>query len=112
MLYCHLARDPPKLAVIEPSIPSCLSEIIYKMMAKPPGDRYQSAEGIIQDLQHCKTCTALQHTFFPGRYDVSSIFKIPSKLYGREKECKALLQCVKDSMVQPQVYRLCIHGNQ
>ena len=69
------------------------------MMAKPPGERYQSAEGIITDLQHCKSCLHGEHEvpFVPGRYDVSSVFKIPSKLYGREKEYQLLFQTVRDA---------------
>jgi hypothetical protein len=71
------------------------------MMAKPPCDRYQSAEAIIKDLEYCKSCWVdeshnSEHLdFIPGRYDVSRIFKIPSKLYGREKEHSQLLQCVE-----------------
>jgi histidine kinase len=105
MIYSHLARDSPKLVVKEPAVGNCLSEIIYKMMAKPPGDRYQSAEGIIADLEFCRSClagpvhTVEHYKFVPGRYDVSSVFKIPSKLYGREREYKVLSEAVEDAKV-------------
>ena len=98
MIYAHLARDPPRLALQEPQyIFSCLSDIIYKMMAKSPQERYQSTEGFIKDLEHCKQCLdGIVHNpthanFVPGRFDVSGIFKIPSKLYGRERESQILL---------------------
>jgi serine/threonine protein kinase len=106
MLYSHLARDPPKLSAVATSISSCLSEIIYKMMAKPPDDRYQSADGIIKDLEHCKSCflsnehNKAHKNFVPGRYDVSSVFKIPLKLYGREKEHAKLLECIEYAKTQ------------
>jgi serine/threonine protein kinase len=106
MVYAHLARDPPKLATLEPEyISTCLSEIIKKMMAKPPCERYQSAEGIKKDLEHCKSCfITTEHNpehigFVPGRYDVSRIFKIPPKLYGRDKEHQMLLDCVEYAKV-------------
>ena len=109
MLYSHLARDPPKIAQNFNEISSCLSEVIYKLMAKPPGDRYQSAEGILRDLEHCRTCiVGSSHNpehkdWVPGRYDVSCIFKIPSKLYGREKEYDQLLQCLEHAKSNSEV---------
>jgi serine/threonine protein kinase len=111
MLYSHLAREPPRLAVQEPKyIFSCLSDIIFKMMAKSPDERYQSTEGFIKDLEHCKNCLEGQihnqshSTFVPGRYDVSGIFKLPSKLYGRDKETAKLLQYFNEANLHREVF--------
>ena len=105
MIYSHLAREPPKVP-----FGFCLSEVIYKLMAKPPGDRYQSAEGILKDLEHCKGCLLNgEHNpshigFVPGRHDISSVFRIPSKLYGREKEHKQLMDCVEYAKQHKEVF--------
>ncbi|MBF2006990.1 MAG: serine/threonine protein kinase, partial [Chlorogloeopsis fritschii C42_A2020_084] len=54
LVYCHIAKEPPRLSYINPKIPSILSDIISKLMAKNAEDRYQSALGLKYDLELCK----------------------------------------------------------
>ena len=107
LLHSHLAREPPSPHDLDPSrISPCLSLIILKMMAKSPDDRYQSAEGIEQDLIHCQSCmtsevhTADHYAFVPGRYDKSRVFKIPLKLYGRTDELLSLMHAFQVAGIQ------------
>ncbi|NET24847.1 AAA family ATPase [Okeania sp. SIO1I7] len=95
LLHCHIAKKPPLVNEINSEIPSVLSEIVEKLMAKNAEDRYQSALGLKYDLENC--LTQLQQTgqiknFEIGRRDVSDRFIIPDKLYGRETEIDTLLQ--------------------
>ncbi|WP_293073273.1 AAA family ATPase [Okeania sp. SIO3B5] len=95
LLHCHIAKTPPLVNEINSEIPSVLSEIVAKLMAKNAEDRYQSTLGLKYDLENC--VTQLQETgqikdFEIGRRDVSDRFIIPDKLYGRETEIDTLLQ--------------------
>ncbi|MEB3280958.1 MAG: AAA family ATPase [Lyngbya sp.] len=94
LIHCHIAREPvfPKDKV--PEIPEMVSNIVMKLMAKMPEDRYQTASGLKQDLETCIQQWQAHHqitNFTLGTYDLSTQFLIPEKLYGREKEVEILL---------------------
>ena len=75
-------------------IPRVLSEITMKLLEKSPNERYQSLYGLIIDLENCRNQLQKSGTIseFPiGEHDVSTILKIPNKLYGREEEIEILL---------------------
>lgn len=93
IIHCHLAVKPMSPYEIDPQIPKAISDIVMKLMEKMPENRYQSAMGLKFDLQKC--VDALKKTgsivnFQIGQRDISDTFKIPDKLYGREKEIKEL----------------------
>ncbi|MCW5313409.1 AAA family ATPase [Nostoc sp. KVJ3] len=95
LVHCHIAKPAPLLHTINPQIPSVLSEIVKKLMAKNAEDRYQNALGLKFDLENC--LTQLQETgvigdFEIARRDVCDRFIIPDRLYGRETEVETLLQ--------------------
>ena len=92
-MHCHIARTPLPPRELAPAIPEAVSDIVLKLLAKLPEDRYQSAHGLLADLEHCLAqWQAAGHIEpFPlGAEDVSSRFHIPHRLYGRERETKAL----------------------
>ncbi|MBF0102561.1 MAG: AAA family ATPase [Desulfobacterales bacterium] len=94
LIHSHIARNPQPIHEVNPSIPKIVSDIIMKLIAKNADDRYQSAFGIITDLDEClkQLKQGSQLTDFPiGARDVSDKFNIPKKLYGREKEVETLL---------------------
>ena len=94
LVYCHLAKQPPSVHSINPDIPSIVSDIIAKLMAKNAEDRYQSALGLKYDLEACWQTykkTGKFASFKLGTRDISDRFAIPEKLYGRETEVETLL---------------------
>ncbi|RUR78227.1 serine/threonine protein kinase [Chlorogloeopsis fritschii PCC 6912] len=94
LVYCHIAKEPPRLSYINPKIPSILSDIISKLMAKNAEDRYQSALGLKYDLEVCKQQwqqTEKIDSFELATRDISDRFLIPEKLYGRHQEVETLL---------------------
>ncbi|MGH1394436.1 MAG: ATP-binding sensor histidine kinase [Trichormus sp.] len=95
LVHCQIAKSAPVIHEINPKIPSVLSEIVKKLMAKNAEDRYQSALGLKYDLENC--LLQLKETGeivdFPiAQRDVCDRFIIPDKLYGRETEVETLLQ--------------------
>ena len=53
LVHCHIAQSPVPPDQIEPGIPSVVSAIVLKLMAKNAEDRYQSARGLKHDLAQC-----------------------------------------------------------
>ncbi|MEG3861079.1 trifunctional serine/threonine-protein kinase/ATP-binding protein/sensor histidine kinase [Microcoleus sp. herbarium12] len=94
LVHCHIAKQPPSLHDIKPSIPQVLSEIVSKLMAKNAEDRYQSALGLKADLENCLQQlneTGKIESFAIGKRDLCDRFIIPEKLYGRATEVATLL---------------------
>ncbi len=94
IVYSHIAQPPTPLHQLNSKIPLSISEVVMKLMAKNAEDRYQSAAGLLTDLEICfnqLTTTGKILDFTPGRADVLSQLLIPQKLYGREKKVDLLL---------------------
>jgi predicted ATPase/signal transduction histidine kinase len=94
LVHCHLAVRPVPPHEVNAAVPETLSDIIVKLLAKSPEDRYQSAYGLLQDLELCHEAWRKDERIdaFPlGRHDVASRFHIPDHLYGREAETAALI---------------------
>jgi predicted ATPase len=97
LVYCHIAKLPPKANSINPDIPPILSEIISKLMAKNAEDRYQSALGLKHDLELCRQQwqeTGNIVSFELAQQDICDRFLIREKLYGRQREVKTLLAAI------------------
>ncbi|MEG4817273.1 AAA family ATPase [Microcoleus sp. K5-D4] len=94
IVYSHIAVQPIYPHQINSEIPVALSEIVMKLMAKNAEDRYQSAAGLLADLEtslHQLQTTGQIADFIPGRLDILSQLLIPQKLYGRENQVNELL---------------------
>ncbi|AVH72132.1 ATP-binding sensor histidine kinase [Nostoc sp. 'Lobaria pulmonaria (5183) cyanobiont'] len=94
LVYSHIAKEPPKASYINSNIPTILSDIISKLMAKNAEDRYQSAHGLRHDLEKCQNQWQEKQNitvFKLGSRDISNHFAIPEKLYGRQREIEIIL---------------------
>ncbi|MGF1987107.1 MAG: AAA family ATPase [Nostoc sp. ZfuVER08] len=95
LIHSHIAKTTKLVHQINSEIPSVISEIISKLMAKNAEDRYQSALGLKFDLENCLQQlreTASLESFEIATRDVCDRFIIPDKLYGRDIEVQTLLQ--------------------
>jgi len=94
LVHAHIARQPAKPAELNREVPEGLSDLILKLLAKDPEDRYQSAAGLEADLAEClqRLANTGQIKPFPlGRQDLSDKFQVSRKLVGRQKELAALM---------------------
>ncbi|WP_437729685.1 AAA family ATPase [Sorangium sp. So ce1335] len=91
-MHAHLARPPVPLP--EDSVPPAVAAVVMKLLAKDAEERYQSAEGLSNDLLRCQRsllATGRIDPFPLGEHDVSGQFRIPHRLYGREGEAQQYL---------------------
>lgn len=51
LIFQHAYEQAPSLASIAPSVPAHVRDIVEKLMAKAPADRYQSADEVLADLR-------------------------------------------------------------
>ena len=95
LVHSHIAKQPPLLGENRSEeIPQVLCDIVMKLMAKNPEQRYQSALGLKFDLEFCLRQLKESGTiksFAIAQRDVCDRFIIPEKLYGRETEVAQLL---------------------
>ncbi|XZO00574.1 MAG: protein kinase domain-containing protein [Microcoleus sp.] len=94
IVYNHIAIQATSPHQINPEIPPAISEIIMKLISKNAESRYQSAAGLLADLENCLNqleTTGEIADFILGKLDILSQLLIPQKLYGRENQVNELL---------------------
>ncbi|SPA33764.1 putative serine/threonine kinase with signal transduction histidinekinase and gaf sensor [Cupriavidus taiwanensis] len=94
-VHAHLARSPWPPAERNPAVPAMLSALVMKLLAKAPEERYQTAAGLVRDLQHCRRALSAQGqiaAFELGQRDLSEAWAIPDHLYGREQAMATLVE--------------------
>ncbi len=107
VIHSHIAKyplSPFNAAIIyyptQANVLNKLSELILKLLAKDPENRYQSASGISYDLTKILEYAKRNDSKFPlsleiGKNDFSGKLQIPSKLFGRDLEKKILTNAFK-----------------
>ncbi|PTL78247.1 AAA family ATPase [Vitiosangium sp. GDMCC 1.1324] len=93
LVHSHLARPPLPPALANPKVPSLLSDLVLKLLAKMPEERYQSADSLLADLQEAqkrKQASGVIEAFELGQLDAARQLPIPERLYGRERELAQL----------------------
>nr|MBA3531901.1 AAA family ATPase [Ardenticatenales bacterium] len=94
LVHAHIAQQPVPPSSLNSSLPAPLSDIIMKLLAKTAEERYQSAHGLLADLEEVRRqwlATGSAQRFPLGRYDASPRFQLPQLLYGREEEINDLM---------------------
>src|SRR5438132_12278114 len=93
-VHCHIARRPAPPAERREDVPSVVSAIVLKLLAKTPEERYQTAAGLERDLRRCLAAWEAERRLddFPlGEDDTPDRLLVPEKLYGRSREVDTLL---------------------
>ena len=93
-MHCHIARQPAPPTELRRDLPPAVGAIILKLLAKTPEERYQTAAGVLSDLQRCLSVWSAQGRVleFPvGEDDTPDRLLIPEILYGRAREIEILV---------------------
>lgn len=87
LVHCHLARQALAPSEQAPGVPQVIDQIVLKLLAKNPDDRYGSAAHLEADLRACleavRAGTALNERVIAPRA-ASGRLAYPTKLYGRD----------------------------
>jgi len=97
-VHCHIAHSARPPGDLAPQVPALLSEIVMRLLAKDPEDRYQSAAGLKADLASCLAQWQGKGEIAPfplGEEDISERLLIPHRLYGREQDRAALMDAFR-----------------
>ncbi len=90
IIHSHIAESPKSILALNHEVPLILNDLIFKMIEKEPGKRYQTAEEFLHDLKTCESQYNLSKTFTSFGHAFSEDFKTPVIITGREKECEIL----------------------
>ena len=95
IIHYHLAQSPLPPHQLDCNVPEMISQIVMKLLAKNPEDRYQNALELKTDLSLCKVRyqqTGTIPSFALAQHSKHSQFIVSPKLYGRERQISELQQ--------------------
>jgi len=92
LIHDHLARAPMPPAQVNPAVPKPLSAIILHLLEKEPDHRYQTADGLVYDLERLREAQADPGAagLRVGDHDAPARLLQPSRLVGRDHGVAAL----------------------
>ncbi len=89
----HFTVQPRPPSAVLAGVPRAVDDVVLKLLAKHPEDRYQTASALERDLRHCASEWAHEQDSSPVAPDVRQgpgRLPMPERLYGREAEIRAL----------------------
>ncbi|KYF84365.1 hypothetical protein BE20_42940 [Sorangium cellulosum] len=91
--HAHASKRAPLVTELSPHVPPVLAQLVSRLLAKDPDERYQSDHGLLSDLT--TLCESFRRTrAFPalvlGASDVSTEFVVSRDVQGRDAELSAL----------------------
>ena len=100
LTHDHLARAPAPPAQVNPAVPEALSRIILHLLEKEPDNRYQTADGLVYDLERARDAHGDLGAggLRVGERDVPVRLQPPSRLVGRDDEVAALEGAFADAL--------------
>jgi diguanylate cyclase (GGDEF)-like protein/PAS domain S-box-containing protein len=92
VLRAHASQSPPHVRALRRDVPGALDEVIHRLLAKDPAQRYQSAAAVAGDLQAIADALALGHADPPVAIGVNDRRRALTEpaFVGRDAELAAL----------------------
>jgi predicted ATPase/GAF domain-containing protein/HPt (histidine-containing phosphotransfer) domain-containing protein len=103
-VHCHISMPAPSVRERAPEVPFMLCELVAKLLAKEPRERYQSTRGLLADLERCEALARAgrgDERFPLGADDISERFALSQRLVGREDEVRLLTSVFEDACKGP-----------
>ncbi|MCR5883303.1 AAA family ATPase [Rhizobacter sp. J219] len=92
LVHAHLVLVPEAPALVNAAVPQIVSDLVMRLLEKEPDRRYQSAEGLLQDLERIADDPSA--SFALGRFDFGRRLKGPARLLGRDSQIDSLRNAV------------------
>jgi len=99
LVHDQLARVPVPPDEVTPGVPGLFSAILMHLLEKEPDNRYQTADGLVHDLERLPDAEG-RSAAAPrvGERDFPVRLLAPSRLVGREPEVAALEEALKEAL--------------
>lgn len=104
LIHEHLALTPDEPSRFDIEIPDAIDRIILKLLAKDPDERYQSAYGLLMDLEKCLHQLHANGDVLPfslAEFDHPAALHVPDKLYGRAEQINRLRSLIDATLDTP-----------
>ena len=100
LVHDHLARVPVPPAQANPAVPVAVSEIVMHLLEKEPDNRYQTADGLVRDLEEVRDSPAgsADASLRIGERDFPLRLLSPSRLVGRDAQLATLRGAFEDAL--------------
>ncbi len=99
LTHDHLARVPTPPVEVNRAVGASLSAIIMHLLEKEPDNRYQTAEGLVCDLERLRDAKPRQAAALRvGERDFPLRLLPPSRLVGRDAEVEALEKAFEEAL--------------
>ncbi len=99
-IYIHLSSTPQPPHTVNPEVPEVLSEVVMKLLAKSPDDRYHSVDALQADLARCHRQwqdTGSIEPFALGQADLYQHLLRRQELFGRDREMAVLAAAYREA---------------
>ena len=94
LIHAHIAGQPKPLTEVSGRLPAWLSDVVLKLLAKQPEDRYQSAASVRDDLlEGVESANVVP--FRIAQTDAPGRLALPQRLYGRDPEFAQVTQILE-----------------
>jgi hypothetical protein len=99
LTHDHLARVPRPPSEVDPAVPAALSDVILHLLEKEPDNRYQTAEGLLHDLERVAELAAGRPgpPLRVGEQDVPRRLMSLSRPVGRQAQVAVLRAAFQDA---------------
>ncbi len=94
LIHAHLAEEPPSPEKISSWVPPAVSQIIRRLLAKEPDERYQSASGLADDLAQLRAAAERGEPLervSPRAAERVLVPRVPRRHLGRDRALGELL---------------------
>ncbi|MHB9154489.1 MAG: AAA family ATPase, partial [Endomicrobiales bacterium] len=92
LLHQQVARVAESPAALNAAVPGIMDRIVMKLLSKEPDLRYQSARGLLYDLERAGKG---EGEFIPGEKDKKSYLNYSTRLAGREEESSLITKAFR-----------------